>query len=40
MDVKQDGILVVDSNDVGTIPDAFEKLLKQFKFFGRYALDS
>ena len=40
VDEKQDGILVVDSNDVGTIPDAFEKLLKQFKFLGRYALDS
>ena len=40
VDGKQNGILVVDPNDVSTIPDAFEKLLKQFKFLGRYALDS
>ena len=40
VDGKQDGIFVVDPNDISTIPDAFEKLLKQFKFLGRYALDS
>ena len=40
VDEKQDGILAVNPNDVSTIPDAFEKLLKQFKFLGRYALDS
>ena len=40
VDEKHDGIRVVDPNDVSTIPDAFETLLKQFKFLGMYALDS